>query len=89
MSHAIQQPEHFVGNIIRELSPEELVCVSGGDRGDSTVAGAIAGAGAGWRVANGASWGARLGAFAGPVGMVGGGLIGGTSAYFIYRFAMH
>lgn len=83
------QDSHSFDPQIRELTSEEISIVGGGDLGDSTVAGAFAGAGAGWRIVRGASWGARLGAFAGPVGALAGGIGGGFAAYTIYRWSMH
>ncbi len=73
---------------IQELSFDEIGVVNGGDRGDATVAGAFAGAAAGYRIFQVASWGARLGAFAGPAGAVIGGIGGGAAAYLIYRLAI-
>lgn len=60
---------------LRELTIEEIDMVSGADRGDATVAGAIAGGMAG----------ARVGGF---YGAVVGGVVGAGVAYFTYNTAM-
>ena len=73
---------------VRELTFEEMDWVSGGDRGDATVGAAIAGGGAGWATVRGASWGARLGGFAGPVGLIGGAILGGFAGYIVYEIGM-
>jgi hypothetical protein len=72
---------------VRELTVEEIDWVGGGDRGDATVAGVFAGGAAGWNIVRGASWGARLGAFAGPAGFVFGGILGGGLAYAVHMIA--
>lgn len=71
---------------MRQINCDEVVMVSGGDRGDAAVAGAIAGGmlGYGAAAARGASYGVRAGAFFGPVGAIGGGLLGMVVAVAIY-----
>lgn len=77
-----------------EMTHDEIQMVFGGDRGEATVAGGLSvGLAVGkWGsgVLRGASWGARLGAFAGPLGAVGGFLIGGAagalSTFVVYTY---
>lgn len=74
---------------MQALTINEISMVSGGDRGDATVAGSIAGGTAGWHaIARGSSLGMRLGGFAGPVGMAGGIVLGGLGGYLIYRISV-
>ncbi|UTH75444.1 hypothetical protein [Chromobacterium sp. IIBBL 290-4] len=73
---------------MQELNANEVCMVGGGDRGDATVAGAIAGGTAGASFVRGAAWGARLGAWGGPLGMVGGAILGGGAAYIVYKQAL-
>lgn len=71
------------------LTLEEVDMVSGGDRGDATVAGAIAGGTAGFNaIARGSALGVRLGALAGPLGIAGGLIIGGAGGYLLYRISV-
>jgi len=72
---------------MRELTEREIALVSGGDAGDSTVAGGIAGATGGYRYAKATFTGARIGSAAGPVGAVVGGVLGAATAYFTYEIA--
>ena len=74
---------------IQELSFDEIDTVGGSDQGDSTVNGAIAGGTAGYHFMKGAKWGIKLGRFAGPAGIIGGALVGGASAYFMYQVSAH
>ena len=73
---------------MRELNINEIALVSGGDVGDATVAGGIAGATAGYRIAQGTLWGARVGGVVGPAGIFVGGLLGAIAAFTTYQVAV-
>jgi len=70
---------------MRELSDLEVRFVAGGDSGDAAVAGAVAGGTLGYAVFNGARFGSMLGGFAGPVGAIGGAMIGAGAGWAIYQ----
>jgi len=70
---------------MRELSNHEVRFVAGGDSGDAAVAGAVAGGTLGYAVFNGARFGATMGGFAGPVGALGGAMIGAGAGWAIYK----
>ena len=76
---------------MRTLEFNEIQLASGGDQGDSATMGMVAGAIAGgtWTTsaARGAFWGVRIGSFAGPVGMIIGGSLGGLAGWGMYELA--
>lgn len=76
---------------MQELSINEISLVSGGDRGDSSAGGAVAGglAGGGFAVsvARAAGMGALRGMGLGVAGIVGGAIIFGSIAYITYKVA--
>lgn len=73
---------------MQELNMMEISLVGGSDRGDATVAGAIAGATAGTYVLRGGTIGFRLGALAGPLGALAGGIAGAAGAYILYTISV-
>ena len=74
---------------MQALTFDEISMVSGGDRGDASVAGAIAGGTAGWHaIARGGALGMRLGAFADPLGMAGGMVLGAGGGFLLYKLAV-
>ena len=74
------------------LTMDEISIVSGGDRGDASAAGAVAGGMGGWSagsaIARAAGMGALRGVGLGLAGMVGGAIIFGGIAYLTYRLAV-
>lgn len=70
---------------MRELTYEEVISVSGGDRGDAFVGGAAAGGTLGWAIVRGSAWGARLGMAGGAAGAFGGAIIGAMVGVAIYK----
>lgn len=72
---------------MQTLTLDEVMMVSGGDRGDATAGGAVGGAGAGaaFAIARGAGLGLRAGIGLGLAGIVGGAIIGGGIGFIAYQ----
>jgi hypothetical protein len=77
---------------MQTLTMDEISLVSGGDKGDATAGGAIAGGlalgNAGLSIARAAGLGAMRGLGFGLVGVVAGAALFGGIAYFSYAVAM-